>query len=172
MKIWKRLIFPLLATIVILAFVTRSDRQSDGSAKVEKTKAKKINTNGTSHLAGVVKNSKAVAWEKSFETAMARAKATNTPVMVDFHAAWCGPCHMMDKQTYPDAAVVSGSRRFISVKVDVDQRQDVAAAYDVRSLPTVLWIQPNGHPIAGVSGFRPPDEFARLMSDAHKKATS
>ncbi len=111
-----------------------------------------------------------IAWEPTFEAALAKAKAQNKLVMVDFHAEWCGACRTLDKKTFTDANVVTASRRFVNVKVDVDKQQEIAARYGVSSLPTIGWIKGDGKPVGGIVGAYPPKEFIAAQNVAQQRA--
>src|SRR5574344_2981048 len=66
------------------------------------------------------------------------------PGIVDFYATWCGPCKMIAPKLVELAKEYEG--KIVVYKVDVDQEQDLAAAFGVQSIPTLLWIPMKGNP--------------------------
>lgn len=61
---------------------------------------------------------------------------SETPVLVDFYADWCGPCQTMMPIVKELAGKVSGKARVI--KINIDKNQAVSAQYNVRSVPTFI----------------------------------
>ncbi|HLP51689.1 MAG TPA: thioredoxin [Chitinophagales bacterium] len=69
---------------------------------------------------------------------------SETPVLVDFYADWCGPCKAMAPAIKETADELSGKARVI--KIDVDKNQAVSALYQIRSIPTLI-IFKKGQPV-------------------------
>ncbi|MFZ4402161.1 MAG: thioredoxin [Bacteroidales bacterium] len=60
----------------------------------------------------------------------------NKPVIVDFHALWCGPCKTQSPILKELALELSDKIRVI--KIDVDQNSEIAARYQIQSVPTIM----------------------------------
>ena len=96
-------------------------------------------------LASDQRETSAPAWSgwgaKSFE----RAQAEDKLILLDLTAVWCHACHVMDETTYVDPAVVTLlNAEFIPVRVDTDQRPDIAARYEHGGWPTTSILLPSG----------------------------
>jgi thioredoxin 1 len=61
---------------------------------------------------------------------------SETPVLVDFYATWCGPCRMM-APVLEDVAGRMGEKARV-IKVDVDKNEQAAAMYGIRGVPTFI----------------------------------
>jgi thioredoxin 1 len=74
---------------------------------------------------------------------------SSTPVLVDFHAEWCGPCKAMNPLIREVARLVEGKAKVI--KVDIDQSQAAAMQFGVQAVPTFI-IFKNGKQVWRHSG--------------------
>jgi thioredoxin 1 len=91
--------------------------------------------------------------DANFEELVLRAER---PVVVDFWAAWCGPCKMVAPEMEKLAAKYEGAVDV--VKVDVDANPRVSQAFNIMSIPTIAYFRPGQQPM-GVVGFRPLEQL-------------
>lgn len=82
------------------------------------------------------------------------------PVVVDFWAAWCGPCRMISPIVEELADAYEG--RVIVGKVNIDEQPDLAVRYRVASIPTLIRFE-NGQPVETLVGARPKQQVEALM---------
>ena len=85
---------------------------------------------------------------------------SDTPVLVDFFATWCGPCQML-MPVLKEVKDNMGERVKI-LKIDVDKNQELATQFQVRGVPTMVLFQ-NGKQIWRQSGVLTKDEIIRAI---------
>jgi thioredoxin len=94
------------------------------------------------------------------------ARSHELPVVVDFWAAWCGPCRMLGPAIESEVEKRGGKVEL--AKVDVEAEQLLAARYGVQSLPTVAVFR-NGEPVTGFIGAYPAPAIGRFLDETIDK---
>ena len=110
-----------------------------------------------------------IKWEKNLEEALKKARKSGKPVIVDFWAEWCGWCHRLERTTYADPWVVRRAQDFVAVRVNTEgsrKELDVAIRYHVTSLPTIVFLSPEGRQLLRLNGFQGPGQFPRTLETA------
>ena len=99
----------------------------------------------------------AAVTEQTFEAEVLKSEK---PVIVDFWAEWCGPCHAV--APILDKIVAERNDEVRLVKVNIDHEQGLAARYGVQSIPTMILFR-DGEPSVSVIGAQPKGAIERAL---------
>jgi len=102
---------------------------------------------------------------QNFETEVIE-RSHELPIVVDFWAAWCGPCRALAPAI--EAEVEKRSDKIALTKVDVDAEQAVAARYGIQSIPTVAVFR-DGEPVTGFVGAHPASAIGSFLDEVIEK---
>jgi thiol:disulfide interchange protein len=120
-----------------------------------------------------------VRW-RPHEKAAAAARSEGKPVLYDFTAAWCQPCHSLDTEGWGDsriASLVNGS--YLPARVVDREREDgknpaaieaLQRRYSVRAFPTLVVADADGREIAKTEGYAGKERLVRFLEDSRGKA--
>jgi thioredoxin-related protein len=98
--------------------------------------------------------------QMSFSKALKKAKEERKLVFVDFYTTWCGPCKMLDKYTWPDKRVQKWlQENTVAMKIDAERQRGLARKYQVRSYPSLVFIDTDGRMVHTINGYRQPRDF-------------
>ena len=93
----------------------------------------------------------------------AAIRQSSLPVVVDFWAVWCGPCHMMAPEMDKVAQHTAG--KTLVLKVDTDRNPELSQRYQIRGIPTII-IFVGGKEATRASGVRPAASIEQLVTQS------
>lgn len=94
---------------------------------------------------------------KNFEEEVSKSEV---PVLLDFWASWCGPCRMVSPIVDEVAEEIGGSAKV--GKINVDEEQELASAFNIMSIPTLVVIK-NGKLVNQAVGVRSKEEIMNMI---------
>jgi thioredoxin-related protein len=104
----------------------------------------------------------------TFDEALKKAKAENKLLFMDCYTTWCGPCKMLQNNTFPNAEVGTYfNENFISFKMDCEKGEGptICGRYGVSAYPSLFFIDGDGKVVQKTMGYRPPES---LLAEAKK----
>lgn len=115
-----------------------------------------------------------ISWIKEdYASALAEANEDGKLLMIDVYTEWCGPCKMLDSDTFPKKEVVDKSANFVMLKLDAEKGQgpDVAKKFGVDAYPTILFVDGKGNLVHTTLGFVEAPVMVQEMDKALDKAS-
>ena len=179
----RKLIAPLIFGILMGSFAACSrtaeatDDDADVPAETTEVPSTLLNSNGAAPSVTATEEAKEkiistvqVLNTKQFEEKVCELNNPKgfqykgkLPAIVDFYADWCGPCRSIAPLLVEFAKEYAG--KIVIYKVNIDKCPEVSQAFDIKSIPTLLYLKPNAQPTATV-GALSKDELKQVIEDS------
>ncbi len=160
---WPEVVVVCLALGLAIATAAVSVVPATGSAGTDPSvsnseKAKPTKINDRNKMSAVQSTAGAVkVTESSFDDQVLKS---DVPVLVDFYAEWCGPCHVQAPILDELAQEIETAK---IVKIDVDESQQLARRYEISSIPTLLVFK-HGQVVARHQGVASKEQLKALLA--------
>jgi len=112
------------------------------------------------------------------EAAAAAARASGRPILYDFTAAWCGPCHLLDREWNDRRVAEKLDAAFVPVRIVDREREDGRNApdvgallrrYEVAAFPTLVAASADGTPLGKLEGYAGRERLMRFLEQVGGK---
>lgn len=147
----KKVLSYALAAALMLP-VSVASAKSMAMPLVQQTQASEDNTKGTQFFKG------------TFAQALAKAKQENKKLMVDCYTLWCGPCHYMATNVFPnDTLGKFMNEHFVCMKLDMEHGEgpERNKTFNVKAYPTFIFFDADGKEMNRFEGMAYQDEFQK-----------
>lgn len=141
MKSWYKLAAMVAGIVIVLASCGNAGARTEKNAdnRTQSTQPK---------TAGVQELNAASFSEKVYDMTEGLKYLGDRPAIVDFTATWCGPCQRISPILEELAKEYDG--KIVIYKVDIDKNRDLATAFNISSIPAIVYIPLNGEPVMTV----------------------
>ncbi len=107
-----------------------------------------------------------MSWENFSEAKVVNARSESKPVLMDFYADWCIPCLELDHKTFTDPDVITATKDFVRLKVDLThfdspESEALRKKFNIAGVPTIVFLEKNGQEVTSsrVIGYLSPRDF-------------
>ena len=138
-------------SIIIAIILTMACFTANAQGKKTESKVKHLTYNEFLHK----------VWNFESNSTIFKYKG-NVPAVIDFYADWCGPCRRVAPIMEQLAKDYDG--RLVVYKINVDQEKELASAFQVKSIPVVLFIPLEGQPMKQV-GAMSEESYRRIIEE-------
>ncbi len=152
----KKIVFASI--LLALAFSACAKKNNENNTK-EINQQKEVKKMGTIHLTKAEFLSKVANYE---ENPTEWKYLGDKPCIIDFYASWCGPCKII-APILEDLSKEYDGQIYI-YKINTEEEQELAAAFGIRSIPTILFCPMSGAPQMA-QGALPKDAFKQAITD-------